>query len=177
MTSKRQNCIGKIITVSGNPVYIFFDYSYEKKVPRYKGSSGVSYIFCSWCLEEKSMVRLKKIKETIPNKAVIAANTEEEAQLCRKFGFDALFMNHNAFVNENIFTITNQPKKYDLVINSAFTPWKRVHLAEAVPNVVDIGYPKAERQYPDWEKNIPQFGESPNFPRGEPRNKKSYRKR
>jgi glycosyltransferase involved in cell wall biosynthesis len=57
----------------------------------------------------------------------------------KEYDFDAIFCNHNCWLDYNIFGIkTITTKSYDLVINSRPEKWKRVHLAKKVANVAYI---------------------------------------
>jgi len=79
---------------------------------------------------------------------IILANTVEEQQLYKdKFNnIECLFINHNTFTNENNFFINeNVEKKFDLVVNSAFSNYKRLHLTKLINNTVYIG-----RYYDDF---------------------------
>jgi hypothetical protein len=56
--------------------------------------------------------------------------------------FDTLYCNHNAFVNENEFTITNdnEVREYTLVINARFSKYKNTNIAKKCDNTIHIGY-------------------------------------
>ena len=61
------------------------------------------------------------LKECFPDKEVIMAN-------------------HNSFINENFYNIYPSSKKYDMVVSSSFTDFKRVILGRKIKNTAHIGY-------------------------------------
>jgi hypothetical protein len=69
------------------------------------------------------------LENKYPN-PIILANTEEEYEdLNDNYDMDFLFCNHNAFLNENNYTIIdNKKKKYDMVVNSKFHIFTPLHI-------------------------------------------------
>jgi glycosyltransferase involved in cell wall biosynthesis len=73
---------------------------------------------------------------------IICAPNIEIYNLFKKYRpqYEVILANHNAFINENFYKITNEEKKYDIVINSSFTYLKRLHLSNKIKNKAFIGY-------------------------------------
>jgi hypothetical protein len=63
-----------------------------------------------------------------------------------KNGYSSILLNHNAFLDYNLYSIGEKEKIYDAVINSRPFWWKRVYLAHQVNNLL---YIKGN----DWAKN------------------------
>lgn len=51
------------------------------------------------------------------------------------FGFKGDIINHNAFLDENLFKIVNSEKKYDAIYTARLSDFKRHHLASKVENL------------------------------------------
>lgn len=66
-----------------------------------------------------------------------------DEKVCRELqaqGITAHFVNHNAFLDERLFSIElTAPKFYDAVYNARMAPFKRHELAAAIPNLLVIG--------------------------------------
>ena len=70
---------------------------------------------------------------------IILANTIEEYELYKHSPFECIFINHNCFINEDVFNIDpSKEKKYDMAVNSAFQAYKRIPLTKLVNNIVYI---------------------------------------
>jgi glycosyltransferase involved in cell wall biosynthesis len=66
------------------------------------------------------------------------SNTEEQVILAKKYGFDAILFNHNAWIDTNKFQIIECQKKYNLVMNTRPDNIKRPWLASKVENLAII---------------------------------------
>ena len=94
---------------------------------------------------------------------ILCASNETTLNLFRKYRpqYISILSNHNAFINENKYTITNESKKYDLIINSSFTKLKRLHLSELISNKIYIGYKCGPEK--EFNECLPKDGYIPNF--------------
>ena len=68
-------------------------------------------------------------------------------------GVEAIFCNHNCFVNENVFTIQEVEKKYDAIYNATLAPYKRQELAAKVESLAIITYRYGGTYDSEHEKN------------------------
>ena len=156
-----------IIPYYSRVIYILFDY----KIINFKldetifHKNGIVCILCSWYKSDKLS---KIVKENSEYNIVILANSLEEKKFFEsRINCTILFCNHNAFLNENKFTILNSIyKKYDMVIDSAFHEYKNVQMAKKVENVIHVGYFKCARNTSD-DKVVPTYGTLVNFINGE----------
>ncbi|MEO6395829.1 MAG: glycosyltransferase [Devosia sp.] len=71
---------------------------------------------------------------------VFACNSESERAAHAAAGLDAILCNHNAFVDEAIFTAGDAPILYDAVYNAGMVGWKRRELSELVASCAHITY-------------------------------------
>jgi len=62
-------------------------------------------------------------------------NTHKNRQLA---GLKSYLINHNCWINENIFTIKKYKKTYDAVITARAKKWKRIYLANKIKNLAMI---------------------------------------
>lgn len=120
------------------------------------------FIAPSWHCTEL-VIKIAKNKEF--NNIVILANSESDKEFYeKKLDNDILFVNNNAFLNENNYSIydykNNIIKKYDLIINSCYRSFKNVNIAELCKNTIHIGYNVVNS--PD-EIIMPRFGYMANF--------------
>jgi len=71
---------------------------------------------------------------------IVLCNTSEQMPRVLEAGFSALFCNHNCWLDENIFKITNlsQDRKYNMVLNTRPEKWKRPYLARRIDKLAII---------------------------------------
>ena len=80
------------------------------------------------------------------------ASNLDEILFSYEYGFNAILANHNCLLDYNIFNITNDELKYDMVMNCRPELWKRPFLAEKVPKLAYIkGYYFGNEKY-DYTK-------------------------
>lgn len=133
-----------------------------------KGKKVILFACPSWY---KSMQLVKRVKflvkiKKIVNYVVILYNdvserefyvetVKKEMPLHIQF-FDFIYCNHNAFIDETMFTIENDDldRQYDLVINARFSKYKNTNIAIKCENVVHIGYIIPSQN----DRLIPTFG-------------------
>jgi glycosyltransferase involved in cell wall biosynthesis len=90
-----------------------------------------------WDMEKN----IKKLNANfnIKTNIIYGAPTEHTLTIIKNKGFRAILLNHNCFINYNIYKILdNENKIYDAVINSRPFWWKRVYLASKIKNLVYI---------------------------------------
>lgn len=152
-----------VINEYSKPLYIVFDYC--QKINNFKldsdffNPSGHVFILISWFETPKAI----RILESNPNYEItILANSLEEKEYFEKMTTrEALFCNHNAFLNERVFDIIeNVPKHHDLVVDSAFHEYKNVEKANRVKDTLHIGYVKHDMS---THVVIPTYGKLANF--------------
>lgn len=82
------------------------------------------------------------------NRIVLIANSKEELDRMRQFGFDVRFVNKNAFQREDQFAIrTGEEKIYDAVMNARMARWKRIELAREIDQLAMITVVDEEEYY------------------------------
>lgn len=138
------------------PIVRSFDYTADQIERNILTEKGITMLSTSW----NCSVNVKRIgvENSYPNLVILANTIEEKEYFESSVNCDVLYCNHNAFLNENNFTIKNTPKIFDLVINSCFAEYKHVELANKIPNTIHFGYFLRERKH-----TIPSFGYLPNF--------------
>ena len=142
------------------PIYRFFTPSSE---PNIEGE-GITLCSLAWWRQDIP----KDIKERFPNPVVLTGSQEEAEYFKNNFDVDVLWCNHNAFLNENIYTIDNSiEKKYDMVVSSCFNHYKRLHLSKLINNTVHLGYPNGHTAHLGFTNGsfeyVPDWGTRPNF--------------
>lgn len=75
---------------------------------------------------------------------VFLCNDERERAAHEAAGLTAILCNHNAFVDEQIFTPADAVPRYDAVYNAAMVAWKRHELSRLVQSCVQITYDKKD---------------------------------
>lgn len=76
---------------------------------------------------------------------IYLANSLNQCRVFQEMNFRAIFVNHNALVDERIFTVLDGcPKKYDAIYNAALAPYKQHQLAAAISSLALITYFKGE---------------------------------
>jgi glycosyltransferase involved in cell wall biosynthesis len=98
-----------------------------------------------WSLESDGAVLAlshRQLRRRFPAARIIyLANTSLELSLLRRLGFEAEFVNHNAFVDERtFFPILGERKAYRAIYNAALRPYKRHWLAAQVDRLALISY-------------------------------------
>jgi len=76
---------------------------------------------------------------------IFLSNTIEEQKYYReKLKIECLFVNHNTFINETLYFIEeNIEKKFDIFVNSTFSPYKRLEFTKLINNIAYVGrYPE-----------------------------------
>lgn len=107
------------------------------------------YIFCFlwWSREFPYMVDpipkfLNTYKEICPyHQFIFLCNTKPEKQFLEKYNLEAIYCNHNAFLDESRYDIVpNIEKKYDALYNAKLVDWKRHHLAARIKNLALLAH-------------------------------------
>ena len=82
------------------------------------------------------------------NRVVFIANTRSELEEIHRFGFEARFVNKNAFQREDQFTIRRDEEEvYDAVMNARMARWKRIELAREIDRLAVITVVDEEDYY------------------------------
>ena len=90
------------------------------------------------------------------NKVVFIANSPEERDNMRQFGFEAHFINKNAFQREDQFTVEPESvSAYDAVMNARLARWKRMELASDVDRLALITVLGDEEYYAEMRETLP----------------------
>lgn len=129
-------------------------YSFSKELS--KITKKKIYLICGlwWTIEtplhlSKIIFRVLRNKILFPNiKVSILCNTERERSLLRIFGINAIFCNHNSFIDERIFTIDPEATKtYDAVYNAVLEKFKRHSLCRKIKRLSLITYKFENKAY------------------------------
>lgn len=145
-------------------IYLISDYNvidYKLSNNQINEQNTIVCLLTSWY---KSETIIRIINENKNYHMIILANTEEEKQYYEnQVTCDVIFVNKNAFLNENVFIMNNFfSKKYDLVIDSCFCEYKNRIIASKILNTVHIGYYKKANNIIENEF-IPNFGIKVNY--------------
>lgn len=68
----------------------------------------------------------------------ICCNDEFELEILSNIGFRCILVNHNAFLDEYLFSIYQHPIKYDAIYTTRLLPYKRIELASKIRNLALI---------------------------------------
>lgn len=154
-----------VINDYSKPIYIVFDYC--QKINNFKldsdffNPSGHAFILTSW-FKTPNAIRILESNPTYEI-TILANSVEEKEYFEKRTTRDALFCNHNAFLNERVFDIIeNVPKPHDLVVDSAFHVYKNVEKANRVKDTLHIGYVKHKHDM-TTHVVIPTYGKLANF--------------
>ncbi len=113
---------------------------------RYLKYKKVYFIFLLWwSTESKSIVSkirdvVEKEKKYYPeHEFIFLCNTQKEYRLFQKFNLPCIFCNHNALIDEKIFSIMPREKRrYDAIYNAQMAWFKRHQLASKIDNLALI---------------------------------------
>jgi glycosyltransferase involved in cell wall biosynthesis len=98
---------------------------------------------------------------------VFLCNDERELAAHRAAGLDAILCNHNAFLDEDLFTPGDDAKQYSAVYTAAIVDWKRHELARLIDSCVHITYGRdrfTERETLDQLAALERLMPSHRFP-------------
>ena len=98
--------------------------------------------FFSWTLFDRPGILERtifdyknQIKKFPKHKIIFLLNTPEEFRYFKSKGINCRFINHNAFVDPNIFKPINCKKKYDIIYNGRLEILKRHYLLKSCKNI------------------------------------------
>ena len=148
---------------------IFYDPIIINKIPYqfvYNGitySNGITIIQIPHYVNEKKFFDKNYFNNLKCQNPIITVPNQATYNLFKKYRpqYTVIIAGHNAFINENKYTITNEIKKYDLIINSSFTKLKNLHLSKNIQNKIYIGYKCGSLE--EFNQCIPNDGYIPNF--------------
>ena len=89
-------------------------------------------------------------------------NTLRQLEIFQEYGLQAVFSNHNCFLDENIFKpIPSISKKYDAVYDGRLVGWKRHNLAAKLENLALIYYTILGEVDSDYiDRTLKQFADA-----------------
>lgn len=94
-------------------------------------------------------------------KIIILGATEDECTAAKKVGFDSIYVNHNCWLDENLFKLSEVPfeqRLYELVLVTRPEGWKRPYLAKLVNRLAIIkGHNFRKDDYFDLSSLSPQY--------------------
>lgn len=104
----------------------------------------VLYLF-PWCAEPAEFPQIaQQIKSTLTkfpkHRITFLCNEEYCVELLNNLGIEALFVNQNAFVNENVFRPKAIAKTHDAIYSASLAPYKRHHLAKDIQSLIVLSY-------------------------------------
>jgi len=109
----------------------------------------------SWHMEDRErasvLARQKsQYEQRYPlHKVVLLGSSEAEAAAMSEFTAPVHLINHNIFVDENVFLPSPpQSKAFDAVYVARMTPWKRHELASEIPSAAHIFYREGQLSWP-----------------------------
>lgn len=111
--------------------------------------SKKAYVICNtfWHFEDaKNIEQLEKLLEKFKNEYpnftfIFQCNTLRQLDLFKEKGINAVFCNHNCFIDEKIFfPLPDTEKKYDAVYDARLVEWKRHYLASKIDSLGLIYY-------------------------------------
>ncbi|HMP72681.1 MAG TPA: glycosyltransferase [Kiritimatiellia bacterium] len=68
----------------------------------------------------------------------VLGNTLHEVEAARSVGFSSSWVNHNAWLDERVFTPRNLPRRHRAVMVCQLAPYKRIHLACNVRGLIIV---------------------------------------
>ncbi len=121
-----QKCKDDIIhSLSGEKAHFIFQFGWHRETQERAEEVG------------KEIADLKRTNPEI--ESIFLCNSENEQRLVGAAGVRAEFCHQNAFLDENIYSIYNVPKKYDAIYVARITPFKRHFLASKIKSLRLIG--------------------------------------
>jgi hypothetical protein len=98
---------------------------------------------------------LPTLKRFRRHRVVILCNEEQTVWRFTKAGVEALYCNHNALVNEQVFRfLPDSQKTHDAIYNAALAPYKRWELAEQLNSLLAIAYAVSWMKVDDYAADI-----------------------
>ncbi len=117
-------------------IYFFFKLGWQ-----YETCDQIEYI-------KKYLFQIQEIAPKL--NIVFFCSTQIEQKNFKSIGQQSLLCNHNVFLRENRYTVTNQKRIYDAIYVARITPFKRHSLAFNIPKLLLIGdYYEKEKIYAD----------------------------
>ena len=139
----------------GDQPQLPYEFTYNNKIY----TNAITIIQFKW----DTLVLIEQLKKDIhlyQNPILCVPNNISLIEYKKHFNCPVILAGHNAFINEEIYTITldSNNKKYDLIINSCFESYKRRYLANKIDNTIHIGYYQSNSN-----EYVPKNGFCPNF--------------
>lgn len=84
---------------------------------------------------------IRNFRDEFPRiRIIFLANEVEEKSEIESWAAESIYVNQNAFLDENIFNIRSQELRFDAVYNGQMLPFKRHHLASDIRSLCLIYY-------------------------------------
>jgi glycosyltransferase involved in cell wall biosynthesis len=89
------------------------------------------------------------------HRIVLLCNEEAAVQPLLDLGVEALFVNHNTFINENVFRpMPGVEKTHDAVYSAALAPYKRHYLAAEVRSLILMAYSYGGANWYEYQREV-----------------------
>ena len=136
-----------------------YEFLYNNKTYR----NGITIIQLASIINENLFKHNNFMNNLKCQNPIICAPNIEIYNLFKKYRsqYTIIIANHNAFIDENVYNISNENKIYDIIVNSSFTKLKRLYLVEDIKNIIFIGYKCGDLK--EFNESIPKNGYLPNF--------------
>ena len=155
-----------------------FSYSMDRIFEYFKNRRAYFLYFWCWNIDEPERVQLVRHFENLhqkkypKHKFIHLCNTVRQTEEFQKNDLEAVFCNHNAFIDENIFKpLPDSAKKYEAIYDARFKDYKRHYLAVEIENLALLYDFNQTIDNPDYVKKIKnQFSKAEflNHPNSEP---------
>ncbi len=147
LRSRRDSQFAHVHVFSKDPAVVYLSWGTGREAlhRQMKGRPlTLLYLFAGWWLPEEIPPVGEEVRRVLKryrgHRVVMLCNEEFTVDLFRAEGIEAIFCNHNAWVNETIFQPGGEPKQYDAVYNAAMSPYKRHLLAAQISSLALITY-------------------------------------
>lgn len=124
--------------------------------PKLAHRKALFLIGMSWHMERLEGARLlarqmRVYERRFPrHRLLILANSEAERSAIARYTRAVQLINHNIFVDEDVFRpLPSSAKEFDAVYVARMTPWKRHELAQQIPRVVHVHYRELTHSWSD----------------------------
>ncbi len=166
MAGSLSSVTGLSLGEAGDPaVLVLFDYWFCSLGDHFWGRWGdepvLLVLLRSWALTDGAEVEpwrrraMEHVRKNPQHRVVFAANTRGEQGLLEAAGLEAIWCNHNAFVDEALFrpeagARAGDAREFDAVYDARFARFKRNHLAAGVRSLLLMHYDAPNLRQPLW---------------------------
>jgi len=117
---------------------IAHNYEWLKVVSTHITPTDYFFVYLGWNFDRHACTHATMVFEELGlnrEQFYIMYNCQEEQAWGTKFGFYGDIINHNAWLNENKFSVKQLDKQYDALYIARRTKWKRHYLASGIDNL------------------------------------------